>query len=230
MEPKKTERADLENKKVIFFQIGLILTLALVYMGFEWKTYDRQIDLDEYKPVEVVVEEEMVEITKQDQKVAPPPPPPVQTPLLNIVEDDVEVDVDIDFSSEISENTEIETWTPPVQDIVDEEIIEEEIFMVVESQPEFPGGDKARMRYLQENLKYPQLAKESGIQGTVYVTFVVEKDGSVTDIQVARSIGGGCDEEAVRVVKAMPKWKPGQQRGKAVRVRFSLPLKFTLQG
>jgi protein TonB len=94
--------------------------------------------------------------------------------------------------------------------------------------PAFPGGDEARIRYLNENIKYPQMARESGIQGRVFVTFVVEKDGNVTDVRVLRGIGGGCDEEAVRVIKNMPSWNPGKQRGKAVRVQFNMPILFKL--
>lgn len=231
MEPKKTQKADLENKKLMFFQIGLIIALAIIYMGFEWKSYEKT-DIEEFQRVEVAVEEEMVEITQQNQNTPPPPPPPAQVDItqLNIVDDDVEVSVDIDFSSEVTESTVIEEWTPPVQTIEEEEVVEEEIFIIVETQPEYPGGDAARMKFLQENLKYPQMAKESGIQGTVYATFVVEKDGRITDVKILRGIGGGCDEEAIRVIKMMPKWKPGQQRGKGVRVQFNLPIKFTLQG
>lgn len=103
-----------------------------------------------------------------------------------------------------------------------------EILMVAESMPEFIGGEEALYKYLLENVNYPQSAKESGIQGRVFVTFVVELDGSVTDVRVLRGIGGGCDEEAVRVVKNMPKWIPGKQKGKSVRVQYNLPLKFTL--
>jgi len=95
--------------------------------------------------------------------------------------------------------------------------------------PEFPGGEGALHQYLAENIKYPQMAKESGIQGRVFVTFVVERNGKVTDVKVLRGIGGGCDEEAIRVVQNMPSWTPGKQRGKPVRVQFNLPVKFTLQ-
>lgn len=221
----------MDNKKIIFFQIGLIIALALTYLGFEWKTYERT-SIEEFKRVEVEIEEEMVEITQQEQKLPPPPPPPPKLSIntLNIVDDDTEVDVEIDFSSEADETTEIETWTPPAQEVEEEEIEEEEIFMLVESAPEFPGGDEARVRFLSENLKYPQMAKESGIQGTVYITFVVEKDGRVTDVRILRGIGGGCDEEALRVVRMMPRWKAGEQRGRPVRVQFNLPVKFTLKG
>jgi len=96
--------------------------------------------------------------------------------------------------------------------------------------PSFPGGEAARMKFLQENINYPQMARESGIQGTVYVTFVVEPSGAVSDVRILRGIGGGCDEEAVRVVQSMPEWFPGKQLGKAVRVQFNMPIKFTLQG
>jgi protein TonB len=147
---------------------------------------------------------------------------------INIVEDDVEVEEDLEIDIEADETTEIEEYVPIE---VEEEEMEEEaqIFMVVESMPEPPGGIAAFYGYLNENIKYPQMAKESGIQGTVYVTFVVEKNGSITDVRVLRGIGGGCDEEAVRVVKNSPKWSPGKQRGKPVRVQYNLPVKFILQ-
>ena len=105
----------------------------------------------------------------------------------------------------------------------------DEIFMVVEESPKYIGGDEARIKFLQNNIQYPEKAREVGISGTIIVTFVVEKDGSLTDIRILRGIGGGCDEEAVRVIKLMPNWNPGKQRGKAVRVQFNMPVKFTLE-
>ena len=111
----------------------------------------------------------------------------------------------------------------------EEEVAEEPIFTVVESEPEFPGGMEALYKYLAQNIKYPQLARENGITGKVYVTFVVEKDGSIANPRILRDIGGGCGAEAIRVVKAMPKWSPGKQRGKAVRVQFNLPVNFNLK-
>ena len=110
------------------------------------------------------------------------------------------------------------------------EVAEAEVFMVVEEAPVFPGGEEARIRFLQQNIRYPQLARESSIQGTVYVTFVVERNGAINDVRVLRGIGGGCDEEAVRVIRAMPKWMPGKQRGKPVRVQFNMAVKFILNG
>jgi len=112
----------------------------------------------------------------------------------------------------------------------EDEIEEKQIFTIVEKAPSFPGGDAARIKFMQDNIKYPQMAKESGIQGTVYITFVVERNGSVSKVKILRGIGGGCDEEAIRVVKAMPKWNAGKQRGKPVRVQFNMPIKFILQG
>ena len=227
MEAKKTPKADLESKRTVFVQIGLIVALAAMLVAFEWKSYDvQQTDLGA-RQVEKV-EDEMIEITNQN-KPPPPPAPPPQTTLINIVNNDVEIETDIEIDAEATELTEIPEYTP-VAAAEEEEVVEAEIFTVVEESPSFPGGDEARIRFLTENIKYPQIARESSIQGTVYVTFVVERNGNVTDVRVLRGIGGGCDEEAVRVIKAMPKWNPGKQRGKPVRVQFNMPIKFTLAG
>jgi periplasmic protein TonB len=227
MEAKKSPKADLEVKRTFFIQIGLIVALAAMLLAFEWKSYDvEQIDIGA-RQVENI-EEEMVEITQQN-KPPPPPAPPAQTTLIHIVTDDVEVDDDLVIDAEANELTVIEAYTPPAV-VEEEEVAEAEIFTVVEESPSFPGGDVARIQFLQQNIVYPQMARESGIQGTVYVTFVVERNGAVTDVRVLRGIGGGCDEEAVRVIKAMPKWNPGKQRGKPVRVQFNMPIKFTLAG
>ncbi|MCB9015991.1 MAG: energy transducer TonB [Lentimicrobiaceae bacterium] len=226
MEAKKSPKADLESKRTMFVQIGLIVALAAMLVAFEWKTYDvKQLDLSA-RQVENV-EEDMIEITNQN-KPPPPPAPPPTTTLINIVQDNVVVEDDLSIDAEATELTVIPTYTPVVAE--EEEVAEAEIFTVVEESPSFPGGDEARIRFLQENIKYPQIARESSIQGTVYVTFVVEKNGNVTDVRILRGIGGGCDEEAVRVIKAMPKWNPGKQRGKPVRVQFNMPIKFTLAG
>lgn len=224
MDTKKTPKADLESKRMLFIQIGLIATLTIVLIAFEWRTYDRELaDLGERDIVDIP--EEMVEITRQDQP--PPPPPPPQTTLITIVEDDVEVETDVFIDADVDLGAHIAEFIPPVQQ--EEEPDEREIFMVVEEAPSFPGGEAARIRFLSENIRYPQMARESGIQGTVFVTFVVERDGSVTDVRVLRGIGGGCDEEAVRVIQSMPRWTPGRQRGRAVRVQFTMPIRFTLQ-
>jgi protein TonB len=227
MEAKKTPKADLEKKRGLFVQIGLIVALAAMLVAFEWRTYDaRQLDLAGRQAE--AIEEEMIEITQQN-KPPPPPAPPPTTTLINIVQDNVEIEDDFMIDAEANQLTEIPTYVPPAV-TEEEEVAEAEIFTVVEDQPTFPGGDEARIRFLTNNIKYPQMARESSIQGTVYVTFVVERDGSVTDVRILRGIGGGCDEEAIRVIKAMPKWIPGKQRGKPVRVQFNMPIKFTLAG
>ena len=226
MDAKKSPKADLESKKVVFTQIGLIITLAIVLLAFNWKTYEkREIDLSQREIVDIP--EEIIPITEQKVK-PPPPPPPKQVTVINIVDDDVEIEDEIEIDAEADQDTEIEEYVPIEVDD-DEEVEEAQIFTVVESMPSFPGGDKARIRFLNENIEYPTMARESGIQGRVYVTFVVERNGMVTDVKILRGIGGGCDEEAIKVVKAMPKWIPGKQRGKPVRVQFTLPIKFTLQ-
>jgi protein TonB len=227
MELKKSSKADLESKKLIFTQIGLVIALSLSLAAFEWKTYEKTVMDLGTRQVENIAEE-IIPIT--EQKIKPPPPaPPKQVVKINIVEDDIQVDDDIDINVEADENTEVQEYVAPVKVEEEESAEEMQIFMVVESMPEFPGGEAALYKYLGENIKYPQMAKESGIQGRVFVTFVVERDGKVTDVRVLRGIGGGCDEEAIRVVQSMPKWAPGKQRGKSVRVQYNLPVKFTLQ-
>jgi len=225
MEIRKTPKADLENKKGYFMEIGLIIALLVVFGAFSMKSYNKQT----VNQLQVAVDdapEEIIPITEQKVK-PPPPPPPRQVTQIKIVEDDVQVEDDLDIDVEADDNTEFEEYIPPETD--EEEVEEQQIFQVVENMPEFPGGRAALMKYLATNIKYPPYAKEAGIQGRVFINFVVEKDGSITAVKVLRGIGGGCDEEAVRVVKNMPKWKPGMQRGKPVRVSFNLPVKFTLQ-
>lgn len=227
MEEKKSPKADLENKKFIFTQIGLVIGLALMLVAFEWKSYEKTVIEVTSRQVENVAED-IIPIT--EQKVKPPPPPPVkQVVKINIVDDNVTVDDDINIDVEADQNTEVQEYVAPVKSEDEESAEEAQIFMVVESMPEYPGGEAQLYAFLAENIKYPQMAKESGIQGRVFVTFVVERDGRVTDVRVLRGIGGGCDEEAIRVVQSMPKWTPGKQRGKSVRVQYNLPVKFTLQ-
>lgn len=223
MEAKKSPKADLENKKRIFLQIGIVVALIGVLVAFEWKQYERpEFDLGTLEMD--FIEEEDIPITRQE--TPPPPPPPEASQELVIVDDDVEIDEEFTIDVEATVYTEIQEFAPII--VVEEEIEEDVIFTVVEDQPSYPGGEEARIRYLTENLRYPQMAREAGIQGTVFVTFVVERDGSVTDVRVLRGIGGGCDEEAVRVVRNMPRWQPGRQRGQPVRVQFNMPIRFVL--
>jgi periplasmic protein TonB len=226
MEIKKNPKKDLEQTKGLYLQIGLVISLLFVFAAFEWKKYDKTDDsmFDTFVNIEI---DEEIEITKQEDKIEQPPPP--QIPEIEIVEDDVEVDSDLDFD-DVDERTAVDDYYVSRVDVAEEVHVEQEIFTIVEEQPTFPGGEEKLMEYLGKNISYPPMAKESGIQGTVFVTFVVEPDGSVTNAKILRGIGGGCDEEAVRVVRNMPRWQPGKQRGKPVRVQFNLPIRFILQG
>ena len=228
MEIKKSPKADLESKKLTFTLIGLVLTLFVVWRVFEYKSYDKKT-IDGLQTTVEVIEEEMVEITKQEQPKVQPPQPKPQVTQIEVVEDDVEVEDEIDINAEVDQDEVIEEYefTPP--EIEEEEIVEAEVFKVVEEMPEFPGGPAKMMEYIQKNLEYPIMARESDIQGRVFVTFVVEPDGSISNTAVLRGIGGGCDEAALTVVQNMPKWKPGKQRGSAVRVSYTVPIIFKLQ-
>ncbi len=227
MEIKKTPKADLENKKSTWLLIGYIVILAFVFIAFEWTKRDIQIDTSE-AIVDIVFEEEQIPITQQEEKIAPPPPPaPVVEEVLNIVEDDKEiVETEIKTTEDTGQKIEVK-YVPQV--VEEEEPVEEEIFDVVEEMPEFPGGMAALMQYLGKNIKYPTIAQETGIQGRVIVQFVVNRDGSIVDAKVVRSVDPYLDKEAIRVISSMPKWKPGKQRNKAVRVKYTLPVMFRLQ-
>ena len=227
MEIKKSPKADLESKKSTFILIGLVVSLFVIWRVFEYKSYDKQ-SLDEFQRSVEVIEEEMVEITKQEQPKPQPPAPKPQVTQIEIVDNEEEIEDDIEIDAEVSQDEVIEEYFAPAE-IEEEEIVEAEIFKVVEVMPEFPGGAAKMMEYIQKNMKYPMMARESDIQGRVFVNFVVEPDGSISNVAVLRGIGGGCDEEAVRVVQSMPKWNPGKQRGTAVRCAFTVPIIFKLQ-
>jgi protein TonB len=226
MEEKKSPKANLENKKLMFIQIGLIISLLIAWLAFEHKSYDkRELDASLLSR-EVVLDEEMVEITKQEEQKPQPVEVPKQTTQLEIVDDNVETE-DININAEVEQNEVIEEYVAP--EVVEEEVVEQEIFQIVEEMPSFPGGEAELMKYVGSHIKYPQIARETGIQGRVFVSFVVEPDGSISNVKLLRGIGGGCDEEAMRVIKSLPKWKPGKQRGKAVRVSYQIPVFFKLQ-
>ncbi|MCH2215418.1 MAG: energy transducer TonB [Flavobacteriales bacterium] len=222
MELKKSPDANLEKKRVPLIIIGLLFSTALVLVAFEWKAFETEIkDLGELELD--LIEEEIIPISQQQPP--PPPPPPAPTTVIEIVEDEEEIEEELVIEDlEVDEETEIEF----IEEVA-EEVVEEQIFTIVEEMPSFPGGEAALMKYLGKNIKYPAIAKDAGIQGTVYVTFVVDESGAVKDTKVLRSIGGGCDEEAIRVVENMPKWSPGKQRGKSVKVQYNLPIRFTLR-
>jgi protein TonB len=225
MEPKKNPKKDLNRQRTLFLQIGLVIALTIVFLAFEWRTYDTNESLlNAGGPIQI--DEEMIQITQQEQPPEPPKAPEVTT-ILEIVDDDVVVEDEINIDVEARADQAVQSYVPVLTEEVQEPMAEE-IFTFVEEYPEFPGGDKALKEYIVNNIRYPEVARQSGISGIVYVQFVVEKDGSISDVKVLRGIGGGCDEEAMRVVKSMPKWKPGKQRGQPVRVYFTLPIEFKL--
>ena len=228
MEVKKSPKADLEGKKSTWMLIGYVLILAAVFVAFEWTERDKQVTTDT-GVVEPIFEEETIPITEEpEQKQAPPPAEvPKVEEVIQIAENDADVEETTIKSSE-EDNTAVEIkYIEPV--VEEEEPVEEEIFMVVEQMPEFPGGMAELMKFLSKNIKYPTIAQENGIQGRVIVQFVVNQDGSIVDPVVMRSVDPYLDKEALRVISTMPKWKPGMQRGKAVRVKYTVPVTFRLQ-
>ena len=226
MQLKKSQKASLEDKKVVYVLMGFVFVLSLCYVALEWT--EKEVTKYEVADMEFTFEEE-VEIQQTTQETTPPPPPPPvqEVEVLNVVEDDVETE-SIEINTEDDKDVEVVIAAPVEAPVEEEE--EEVVFVVVETMPEFPGGQQALFKYLSENVKYPGIAQENGIQGRVICQFVVNKDGSIVDVEVVRSGGdASLDKEAVRVIKSMPKWKPGKQRGKAVRVKYTVPVNFRLQ-
>lgn len=227
MEVKKTPKADLESKKTVFLQIGLVVVLSLVLVAFEWTSTDVNVDFS-LQDEDIEVEEEIIPITRQEEvKPPPPPPPPAVADILNIVEDDVELDEELEIMDTEMSQDDIVDFSNMV---FEEETRDEgEIFMIVEEMPEFPGGTEALQKYLAQSVRYPVIAQENGIQGRVYIQFVINQNGEVTNADILRGVDPSLDREALRVVEAMPKWKPGKQRNRPVRVSYTVPINFVLQ-
>ena len=207
--------------------------MAVLFLGFEWTQRDVKIDTSN-QVVETVFEEEIeIPITEQPEQVqAPPPEAPSIAETLTIVDDDSDIqESTIQSSEETGQGVEIKYTAPvQVQEEEEEEPEEQEIFQVVEQMPEYPdGGMAGLMKYLSGAIRYPAIAAENGVQGRVTVQFVVNRDGSIVDAQVLRGVDPYLDKEALRVINSMPKWKPGMQRGKPVRVRYTVPVNFRLQ-
>ncbi|WP_459188802.1 energy transducer TonB [Parabacteroides sp. APC149_11_2_Y6] len=229
MEIKKSPKADLEKGKLTSLLMGVIVGLAILFVGFEWSNRDIKVVTDD--GVADIIAEEEVEITRQENTPPPPPPPPAPAAaeVLNVVDDNVQLDdVDILSSEDDQAAAQAQTYTPPAV-VEEEEESSQQIFTVVETMPEFPGGQGALLQYLAKSIKYPVIAQENGIQGRVTCTFVVNKDGSIVDAEVIRGVDPSLDKEALRVINTMPKWSPGKQRGKPVRVKYTVPVTFRLQ-
>ncbi|MEL7586740.1 MAG: energy transducer TonB [Prolixibacteraceae bacterium] len=228
MELKKSPKADLESKRGTFVQIGLVISLGLCLLAFEWSTKaGKAASLGTVAQQEV--EDEIIPITRQEEvKPPPPPPPPKVVEVLNIVDDETDIDEELDIQdTEADDKTVIDV--APIIRQEEEQAEESQVFFIVEDMPEFPGGELALRKFIANAIKYPVIAQENGIQGKVYVNFVVDKDGSITNAKIARGVDPSLDKEALRVVNSLPKWKPGMQRGKPVKVSYTVPISFVLQ-
>jgi len=236
MELKKNPKADLTRNSGLYFVIGLVLVMLLTYIAFEWKTYDDDNNFDYTMNVEDTLDEE-VPMTEQ-LKTPPPPPPPAAPEIIEVVEDEEEVEETVIESTETSQEEEV----IEVADVEVEEI-EEDVdvpFAVIEDVPIFPGCEnepKNKLRdcfnsmmqkHIGKNFRYPEIAQEMGVQGRVNVMFVIQKDGSIGNVRM-RGPDKNLEEEAARIIGKLPKMTPGKQRGRAVRVPFSIPITFKLQ-
>jgi len=228
MELKKNEKANLENKKSLFLQIGLILALIICIVALEWTSGQRRDSIFDGM-TEEAIEEEQIPVTEETPPEEMPPPEVTVTDLFEIVEDDVVIENEVRFEDdETSEDKVVEIYAPVLQ--AEEEETEDEIFVIVEDMPKFRGGDINKFReWVQKRVRYPELAAENGIQGRVFISFVVETNGNVSNVTVTRSVDSLLDEAAKEAVAASPKWEPGMQRGRPVRVRYSIPIIFQLQ-
>jgi len=231
MEAKKSPNVNLEKKKLLFTQIGFIITLALLLLAFEWTSSEEQANsLGEMAAMDI--EDELIPITRQLEAPPPPPPPkPQVTEILTIVEDDVEIEDELEVEdAEADQEMEVE--------IVDMEEEEEEIsiFTIVEDMPIFmpkkcktkEEGEIELHKYIVTHVEYPNIARENGIQGKVYVEFVVNSKGKVTKVKIVRGIDPALDKAAIKVIKSLPAFSPGKQRGKPTRVRYTVPINFKL--
>lgn len=227
METKKHPSKNLELKKNAFFLIGLTFGLAITLIAFEYKHQSQLIPICTGTLVSLdLLEGEVIPISRPKQ-----PLPPIKVerrPIISsfkIVETLPDAPVkdykDLVLPDNLS-NVPIIYSEPSVID-------ENEIFEIVEEMPEYEGGEMALFKFLYKEINYPQMAADAGISGKVYVSFIVEKDGAVSNVEIAKGIGGGCDEEALRAIKALKNWHPGKQRGKPVRVMFKIPINFTLK-
>lgn len=227
MEIKKSPKADLKNKRGLLLEIGLVVSLLLVIGAFSYTPEEKRIEkVDLQAPI---VEEQIVEITRQDQK---PPETPrkvevkVIADLLQVVTNDTKITTEVDFT-EFDEDVDVVQTVG----VVEEEVVEDDQpFLIAETMPSFQGGDLNTFRaWVQQNVKFPQIALENGIQGRVVLSFVIEKDGRLTNIQVLQTPDRSLSEEAVRVLSKSPKWTPGKQRNQVVRVKYTLPVDFRVQ-
>ena len=225
MELKKSPKADLQNKRALFFEIGLTISLLAVIGMFAWSQTEKKVEKIDLGYA--IGEEQIIEITRPEEKQ---PPKPVQqqvrviSDVINVVTNDTKIDVEMDFT-EFDE----EAVVVPTVERAEETVVDDAPHIIVEEMPKFMGGDITTFRnWVQGKINYPSVAAENGIQGRVTVRFVVERDGTLTNIEVLQSPDRSLSEEAIRVLKTSPKWTPGKQRNMAARVQYNLPVIFQL--
>lgn len=226
METKKTKKADLESKRPLLLSIGMVLSLSFILLAFSWKTPVQE--MENFGQVQWdIPDDDIIPLTRPEKKELMPP---VQTVMeFILVDNNTEID---DDNLEIF-NTEATDEGIDVNAILneqnDDKFIDETVYFFVDEMPEFPGGMEALLRYIAKAVDYPVVAQENGIQGKVYINFVVNTNGQVSDASVVRGVDPSLDKEALRVVNSMPLWRPGKQSGKAVRVAYHVPISFVLQ-
>ncbi|MBQ7773818.1 MAG: energy transducer TonB [Bacteroidales bacterium] len=231
MEIKKSPKANLQNKKFLFTEIGLIIALLIVLGAFEWSTTETSVSILE-EEVAIVIEEEQVPITQEEQLPPPEAPKePVMSDIIDIVDDDIKVEDNFLISTEDDASLGVEIKDYVVEQVEEEVVEEEEIpFAIVEQKPSFQGGDANTFtKWVFGKIVYPEIAKENGVQGRVTLQFTIDTDGSVRNVKVLRGVDSSLDKEAVRVVSSSPKWKPGMQRNKPVKVKYTFPVVFQLK-
>lgn len=229
MEVKKSPKADLTKTVTLFREIGFIVVLGIVLLAFEWQSKEKKESIFDQQE-SVIIEEEIIPITQEEQTPPPEMPKiPVLSDAIDIVDDNIQVD-DAVFSFEDDATLGVEIMDY-IETVEEEEVEEEAIpFALVENKPTFQGGDANTFsKWVNSRLEYPEIAKENGIQGRVTLQFTVNTDGSVSDVKVLRGVDSSLDKEAVRVVSSSPKWKPGMQRDKPVRVTYTFPVIFQLR-
>jgi protein TonB len=224
---KKYNEASVPYYYTAFLLTGVAIALGILLMAFNYKA---PLETGGELMVDTFIDEEIENIPQTNQTPPPPPPPPPPPEVLEVDNDEEIEEAPQIFEQDFQEEMVIDepVYTPAPEKPKEPEPEEPDFFVVVEDMPQYPGGEAAMYKWLGKNIKYPQVAKENGIEGKVYVQFIIDEKGKVRDAKVVRGIGGGCDEEALRVVKEMPEWKPGKQRGKPVRVQFTIPIHFQL--
>ncbi len=226
MEVKKSKKVDLERKRNMFLQIGFVMALGVSLVAFEWKTTTNSIKTFVQNDLPIEDLELPPIIIEKEPEQAKPIPPKISVEELIIVEDDTPIEDDLDFTTESDEDLTLALEDISLEDDGSDEAIP---FVILEDKPEFPGGEKALLKYLAHSVKYPAIAQENGIYGKVYLSFVIGKTGAVRDVKILRGVDPSLDREAVRVVSSMPDWKPGKQRNKFVSVSYQVPINFRLQ-